>query len=209
MTAPSVSRQYDPLQIFMTADGFFLASMVLAQEANKVLEEAGRTGSPPLMHLPAPQAVCSAFCTELFLKCLESLDYNRDPARGHNLKKLFHGLLPTSQSLAKNYFDVYAAQDPAWVCMKSRIESKVPGVVVDLDYCLDQCATAFGEFRYAYEGSTASNLLHPFNQALRWTILERHPEWFSSAVHFGEPPIPSSVAESCSRQWHSKNASRN
>jgi hypothetical protein len=194
----------------MMAEGYFQAKTILNDESTRIFEahasDPATANTPAKNGLVLPTAVCGAFCVELYLKCLETLDWNRNPKPGHNLETLFGRLKPATQQLAEKYFDELASLDPMWAPVFALAKAQREDLQPNLRSILKACATAFEKIRYSYEGIGSSYHLGSFEDALRRVILERRRDWAPLAY---PPPwytthIPSSVNEKTMRRTESK-----
>lgn len=128
-----------------------------------------------------PQIVLSAFSSELFLKCLYSIESERSPPRGHNLKTLFKELsLPRRKKIIE-LWDAYAAtREPFWCAAEQTVGQALSRDFLDV---LDEGARGFEKMRYAYEDEAFRFRLADLPGMLRTVVLEVRPEWESAPVH--------------------------
>jgi len=136
---------YDALDIFRQALAFEDAAGALQDRlAGGPVNDttpASQTISVSPTDLPklCPQIVLDAFCIELYLKCIATIETGKTP-RGHDLwSELFVPLTPESRRRITNHYkDVLAA-------------TSVPAL--NIEDALQQSAGAFESFRYLYERS--------------------------------------------------------
>jgi hypothetical protein len=156
-------RVLDPFQIFLTAEAFRAAAVVLE---NKLSQEQ-------LAVYSWPAVTNSAFALELYLKTLLTIEHGRC-GRGHDLTKLFRSLTPQSRDSLTKKHNALAKTDTLLAAV-----NKHTGMKVDLQSLLVQGRMAFEQYRYAYEGVPTSTGwgLHVFLVCIRDHILRHRPEW--------------------------------
>lgn len=161
-------RQFDPLKIYMKAEGFSLAHDMLCA-AEMPIHRRMLTGTAGV--------VLSALASELFLKCLISIQTGTTP-RGHYLKELFDRLeQPTRKRICAIWdAEVVPRHSATWDTMEKAIGIPVPR---DLPTALKLANKAFEKLRYSYEGDIhgVAYLLGDLPTILRRIVLEIHPEW--------------------------------
>jgi hypothetical protein len=119
-----------------------------------------------------PACVNSAFCLELYFKCLILLDTGR-AAKGHQFRELFNKLSAKTKKRVEEFyyqacgFDPRLAQPPSFAALLS------------IDHMLNWCNDAYQVFRYPFEElpTTISSPPTHLIAAVKKAILEFRPEW--------------------------------
>jgi hypothetical protein len=133
-----------------------------------------------------PMAVASAFCCELYLKCLIRLE-GKKPDSTHDLEILFGTLNSESQE------SIRKASEPdvtAWVAWFDEVYHKhlnKEPPKVDFDFLLNRSADAFKKIRYQFEkleNTTTRNIDEHegwlgggITWAIRGHIISLQPQW--------------------------------
>lgn len=127
------------------------------------------TAFPPTM---IPAFVCEAFCIELFLKAILTLD-EISYRKTHELDKLF-------EKLPKAWKDEVSRVFAAAVS-ENRYENTrtLTGFPESVEECLAQAAKAFQEWRYHFEYKSPTHFLFLARQAIYNSIITFKPEWES------------------------------
>ena len=161
---------FDPLKIFAHASRF--------HESNITLRRSVPRDQPE--HLPRiahPAMMLSVFASELYLKCLLSMENGKVP-NTHNLKALFKYLQPATRKRLEELWDQSVRQPHRQVVLNHiRTLPEGQNLRLDLTYALDIGANSFIELRYLYETNRTYFLLGDFPDMLRTVILERQPSW--------------------------------
>lgn len=97
----------------------------------------------------APQLLVDSFAVELYLKCLYVLDTNSAPHLGHDTKKLFEVLQPTTQQLIREAFHRIVSGHP--VLSNLGVINPEAVKVTDFDRSLEAARHTFDRRRYLYE----------------------------------------------------------
>ena len=153
----------DPFQIFLTAEAFRTAAVVLENTLSR----------EKLAVYSWPAVANNAFAVELYLKTLLTVEHGRC-GRGHDLTELFRNLTPQSRNSLTKKHNALAKTDRVLA-----LANKHMGFKVDLQSLLVQGRLAFEQYRYAYEGvpTSAGWGLHVFLFCIRDHILQLRPEW--------------------------------
>ena|SRR5579871_148697 len=165
-----------PKQPLATAESIFL----YAEAAEKLIEQAKRAAPHDAQtHVTdaagfAPMVTLDAFAQELYLKCLQAIDYGK-ANRGHDCKKLFSELTPGTQRAVKQMYSAELATSP----IAKQYAKNFPRDPMTLDKCLDLSSKVFEKVRYLYEGTGGTKMFSwpLLRVALRKTILAIHPDW--------------------------------
>jgi hypothetical protein len=161
------SASADAQKIFQYAELFRQGSLLLTKD---MMERV----VPPhhwAMGLNVPVNVLSAFCLELYLKALITIDTGVTPW-GHDLEQLFNALGLGRQQQGEKMWIECCKRDPTWEPMERQAKMKF-----DFRYCLKMSKNAFEEFRYAYEGNVKGYLLNHLDGIIREIILKDKPDW--------------------------------
>jgi hypothetical protein len=166
--APKVAL--DPLKIFVHASRF--------HESNIRLRRSVPADKPE--HVPRvahPAMMLSVFASELYLKCLLSMELGKVP-NTHNLKALFRDLQPATRKRLEDLWD-QDIRRPQRQTVLDHIRTSPGGqnLRLDLVYARDVGANSFIELRYLYETNETYFLLGDFPNLLQAVILERQPSW--------------------------------
>ena len=160
----------DPLKIFVHASRF--------HESNIRLRGSVPADKPE--HVPRvahPAMMLSVFASELYLKCLLSMEIGKVP-NTHHLKALFRDLQPATRERLEDLWD-QDIRRPQRQRVLDHIRT-LPGgqnLRLDLAYALDVGANSFIELRYLYETNETYFILGDFPNLLQTVILERQPSW--------------------------------
>jgi hypothetical protein len=167
-----------PERIFKQAEDFEHAADVLR------LDWEGRALRYHL-HLPSariPHIVCSAFCLELFLKCLLRIENVTLPKRTHALLELFELLRrPTKRKISALFGAEHPENSFKYFAASFAVNFRNSGsrqIRPTLRTVLKQSSNAFIEWRYLFEDTKP----HTYSanhaiSAVKRVILEIHPEW--------------------------------
>jgi hypothetical protein len=152
----------EPAKVFEQAGCFYQALNVL----NAVAPHP-RQNLHGAVTLNEPMIVLGALTTELFLKCLVSIETGK-AAHGHDLKKLFDTLSADSRARIQHAWDteIVPGRGKEW----DRIEKYGLTMPRDLPSALAKASQAFERIRYSYEGNTEG--VHFYLQDLP-TVLEK------------------------------------
>lgn len=169
----------DPLKIFMNAERFRIADLVLRSDKNQNVAVA----------VAGPALVISAFASELYLKCLICIETG-NLEFGHELRPLFKKLSEASQKSIQRRWDAMVATPQRrriYEALKAVTGEVVP---MDLDWALRNGGDGFVELRYLHENEGGTRfLLGDFPQLLRDEILLHKPEW-TFLGHGPMKPVP-------------------
>jgi hypothetical protein len=175
--AAKAQKVTDPFKVYMNAERFRIADMLLRQ-ASSTPDVAAAIGGPTL--------VMAAFASELYLKCLYAFETGR-PATGHELRTLFLMLSDKIRAEIEARWDEYTAH-PQRVRVYEAIE-RLEGISIprDLRWSLKNGNDAFVSLRYIHEPDYVGPkfFLGNFHNLLRDVILVRHPQW----GHLGHGPM--------------------
>jgi hypothetical protein len=161
-----IKPRIDPLKIYMNAEAYRMAYIILGTQGNK---------DPQLMStIASPQMVLSAFAIELYFKCLLCIETGSAP-QTHNRKALFRELGPKTKARIEHLWSVHAVNlEELWAMMEKTTGKPIPR---DFSSLLDLSGRAFSEIRYVHEDPTGSFLVGDLPPVLRIVILERQPLW--------------------------------
>jgi hypothetical protein len=165
--AKIVIPQFDPLKIYLNAEGFRFADTCLR-----------RAGSDPnvMNVIGTAQMVLAAFTLELYFKCLLCLETGKVP-QTHNLKALFLGLTHSTRQRIDALWNPKAIElDYLFNTMERVTGTLVPR---DLAAALDISANAFVRIRYAHEDDKSAFIVGDLPSIVRRVILEKMPDWAS------------------------------
>jgi len=151
----------DPLEIFARAEDFRRTSILLINSL----------GAPKQIDATrlVPQAVNSAFSSELFLKCLHLLDHKKPAPMVHALDRLFALLNVSTQNEINR----------AWTKMRRTLPTKFlqrtqePGLLE----CLKESSIAFEHYRYLFELAPVRYRIQNLPDVLRNVCVTRNPTW--------------------------------
>jgi len=151
-----------PKDIFTHAEEFFLSII-----------QMHKAGPDNLRHVMNPLFASSAFAAELLFKTIICIEKGHS-ITGHDLYKLFGELSPSAQDIVRRKWNaVLKAREPALQDIEKQIGEALPR---DIEGCLQEGATAFERFRYAYEPGPAMRfLLSDLPLVLRRAVLELQP----------------------------------
>jgi hypothetical protein len=152
----------------------------------------------PQIGLALSSVVLSAFSSEVYLKCLYSLENAGFlPEKDiHDLDKLFELLCDETQKGIETEWDEWASRDPIKKRMIAEFGSKVK---TDLRSCLAEGAKAFAQYRYAYEGGVIKGFsLALLPEVLYNVIVSNKTDWGNKlsfppatpVIHHIRPIIP-------------------
>jgi hypothetical protein len=156
----------DPLAIFRHAEAFICA-----------IDQLHRTSTPERAALISlPIAVLSAFCSEIYFKCLICVETGK-VVQGHYLHELFLSLSPPTQKILEDAWDSIVVERAE---ILDRLDKQMsPPIPRDLRSNLKEGNRAFQQLRYIYEGGENFRfLLSDLPLALRQTVMKVRPEWF-------------------------------
>lgn len=159
---------HDPKEIFQTAEKFYQAVRLMGHEIYRHHIE-----------LVLPQCITSAFCAELYLKCIVTIESESgDTPKGiHDLRNLFDKVSDKSQKKIKDWHDKIDAADPT---RNLRIKMH-PDSPRTFDEKIASCRGVFKAWRYAYEdGGQIGASSWPggaITASLREFVLDQHPDW--------------------------------
>src|ERR1700748_1063655 len=132
--AAKAQQQPDPLKIFMNAERFRIADLVLRQNNNPQI----------MVAVARPALVLSAFASELYLKCLICIETDR-LAHGHDLQVLFKQLSGRSRQGIEKRWNAYVTtpqRQRIYAAIKSLQGADIPS---DLDWSLRHGGDGFVE----------------------------------------------------------------
>lgn len=176
-----VKEPLDPLKIYMNAERYRIAYLVLRHAGDRDPQLMATVGSPHM--------VMSVFAIELYYKCLLSLEGERAP-QTHNLKALHRDLEPATKTRIEQLWALHAPNlEPLWKTMEQHMKKTVPR---DFPTLLDMSSKAFSELRYLHEDDTGSFFVGDLPPILRQIILERRPMW-ASLRHTPPTALPHGV----------------
>lgn len=161
------ASEFTPLDVFRQAEAFYQA-----------IDQLHRTSSPQrISAVVIPIVVLSAFASELFLKCLLSIETGHVD-RTHLLWDLFQKLSPATQARLCSAWDENQA---GRVDVLDKLDqSNASALPRDLPSCLEAGSDAFRLMRYIYEGGRDfAYVLSDFPIVGRKVTLELKPEWAS------------------------------
>jgi hypothetical protein len=161
-----VKARLEPVKIYMNAERYRIAYLVMRAEGDK---------DPTLQAtIASPHMVISVFAIELYLKCLLCLEGQKVPPT-HNLKALFRDLKPATKARIEQLWSAYAPRlEPLWQSVEQVTGNAVPRDFLSL---LDKSSQAFTELRYLHEDESGSFYVGDLVPMLRTVILERQPLW--------------------------------
>jgi HEPN domain-containing protein len=163
---------HEPRHIFATAERFL--------DASNVLLEASHTKN---LHqgLAVPQTVCSAFCLELYLKCIITIETKSTP-RGHDLVDLYSMLSNTSKQEIISYFDKNSAINKENYLAFCKHVGKEPENF-DFNFALTLSKRAFEDIRYIHEQKEGQSgwCAQPIRDGAKKVIQRLQPDWFTSS----------------------------
>ena len=156
----------DPVEIYKHGTSFFKAIDQLHDSINR-----GISGH----ELGIPIIVLSAFTSEIFLKCLISIEKGVS-VRGHDLKGLYDQLTPETQNRIENKWNVIVlTRSDSLNKIEEDTGQPIPR---DLMSNLVESRKSFEQVRYIYEpGQDVRALLSDLPIPLRDVILEMRPSW--------------------------------
>lgn len=147
----------DPRQLFTNADNFRLQSQL-----------------PGDVRFGQSVVVLAAFASELFIKCIVTLESGRQPA-GHDLAALFSKISRAVRTKIEKRWDIEFAPKRAEQldAVEKDLGIKIPR---DFNSLLRVGAKSFAQMRYAHEQQPAGNFfLVDFPLLLRATIIDMKP----------------------------------
>lgn len=151
-------------EIYDQANNFLAASNVL----NEKLRETDDIGT-----YIAPIITNTAFCIELYLKCIYMIEKGQ-PAQGHFLDKLYRKLSKESRDLIEAIYNMLLPKSQTDMFLKQQM----PEMKTDLDSVLKEMSSAFIKWRYSFEGNiTGFPASGPIIDALKGRIKILKPEW--------------------------------
>lgn len=163
----------DAHKLFMHAEGFRMTTELLRGKVHEWL----------LIYHTAFHAN-SAFCCELYLKCLRAIRA-REHDRGHKLDLLFESLPAQDQDRVEYHYERLSQGDIAHI----RDGNASPSKSNALRDFLKDGADVFESIRYWYAGNfkDARGDFHYPILALREAILEIHPRWRMQSENWLKP----------------------
>ncbi len=128
--------------------------------------------------LAQPYMALLAFASELYLKCIHTIDSGVTPP-GHDLKRLFDALPSLRQRWILGCWDQLHRRPEylkMWADMEGATGEHMPR---DLPSILTACARGFEDMRYIYENPKGPKFygLDDFPDVVRSAILQIHPDW--------------------------------
>ena len=171
----------DPKRVFTTAEVYRASAQVLSKFI--------ANGMP---HYMFPMVTCSAFSLELYLKCLILIEGN-ESEKSHDLERLFSSLAGESQIAIRTNYQKCAIHETAKLFAARGMP---PHPSTDFDFVLHASASAFENFRYAYEGirkNPAGWMADPIRDCVRERILESYRDWENLPYGFGGPLLPPGI----------------
>ncbi|MEY9157342.1 hypothetical protein [Bradyrhizobium japonicum] len=169
----------DPFKTFMNAERYRLADSILRLDQHRALFSA----------VASPAMVLSAFASELYLKCILTIETGQPIDPSHDLHNLFRKISLKSRKRLQSLWadDVLTEQNQRMrKAVKATTGDDVP---TDLAWALENGANAFTQLRYIHEnnGQGTSFILGNLPDMLRLVVLELKPEWIG-IVH-GVPKL--------------------
>lgn len=123
--------------------------------------------------------VLSAFASELFIKCLLTLD-SKSWGNDHNLHRLYKRLNEHVRRKIEQKWLAYSQNKKYFVIIENGV-AKAPKS--DLEGALKDCGDAFVAMRYVYEDPKKSNYyISELPIILREVILEEQPNWKTASL---------------------------
>lgn len=162
-------RNANPVEIFVVAEQFRSARRRLTVDSDDA----------PHGDAPLPAITCSAFATELYLKCLAACDHGR-PLIGHDLRHLFNHLNRQTQAQIRKHFEPFLQDVKDHIHREWHLAGKMPDANVDFDYVLDASRKGFVLARYLHETGLPNEqgwIADGIMEAARSTILLANPDW--------------------------------
>jgi HEPN domain-containing protein len=170
----------DPELVFQTAVNWEYTTLLVEQRTMAIIHKATELRADFTLPTAASTLVLSAFCCELYLKCLYASDAGSDPPREHSLKELFELLRPERQKRIRDLYAEALAGPYSQIAANFRTAANDPHAV-DFDPMLASASKVFKNWRYIFErpvGAFPPGQSTPaFRGVLRETILELKPEW--------------------------------
>jgi len=167
------TTKHDPLQIFIKANGYSNAYDILSDIKDR---EMMKTIAQPAM-------VFAAFASELFLKCIASIEVASVP-HGHDLKKLFDSLSAERRQRITVLWDRSVSLRADFL---QHIEQQT-GIPIprDIDSALNNGREAFKLLRYSYEKreKDVEFSLSDLPIVLLMAVLEIKPEWKAASLRY-------------------------
>jgi len=170
----------DPLKIFMNAERFRVADLVLRRVPDQ--NTAAAIGGPAL--------VLSALASELYLKCFICLE-NSALAHGHDLHALFKLLSERTRRNIERRWNAYVATPQRQRIYAALRTISGKDVSTDLEWSLKNGASGFVDLRYIHELDNQGSkfVLGELPQLLREEILMLKPEW-TNLIHGPMKTVP-------------------
>ncbi|HEY0077930.1 MAG TPA: hypothetical protein VGB73_04730 [Pyrinomonadaceae bacterium] len=156
--------------------------------AAAISTEIINSNSPSLI---GPIIVNSALATEMYLKCLLSLENSGACPTGHELKNLYRALTLDSKAQIEKYYSARLAYlkssnvYPTGIVKVNGVEQTISiwdHAKTELQDVLEEANEAFVNWRYGYENDSKVKLqpctfLEELRLAIRQRIEELKPEW--------------------------------
>ncbi|MCK1707630.1 MULTISPECIES: hypothetical protein [unclassified Bradyrhizobium] len=169
----------DPLKVFMNAERFRIADLVLRGSQDQRVAVA----------VASPALVLSAFASELYLKCLILIQSAR-LEHGHDLHPLFKKLESQSQRRVEQKWNEWVSSPERKRIYEALKKISGESIPTDLDWSLRNGGTGFVDMRYLHEVETGPRfLIGDLPQILREETLQHRPEW-TSLGHGPMTPVP-------------------
>ncbi len=159
----------DPFKVFMNAEGFRRADILLRTKQDPQLAVA----------VASPALVLSAFASELYMKCILVIEKGKAPG-WHHLKNLFDLISPAIQRKIERKWMQHTASDQTKRTYSAILQLTGQYVRTDFDWTLSAGAQAFVKLRYIHEddGFGTKFLLRQLPDMLREVIIEEmKPAW--------------------------------
>ena len=183
----SAKAQIEPVKIFAHASAFHKSCELLQRSATATDPASGLPNDQLIGIIAHPAMALSAFASELYLKCLLSIETGTVP-RGHDLHSLFLRLKAETRHELDDLWDIDIRQpERSAVLEEIRKRPGAENFRLDLRYALEKGAKGFEELRYFYEEENSFFLLSDFPYLLRKVILPSLGRYSAKTVE-GLPP---------------------
>jgi hypothetical protein len=187
---PRRTTRVDPFKTYMNAERFRIADALLRADTNRRF----------LPSVASPAIILSAFASELYLKCILSLESGgRHILATHELKTLYNDLrIDTRKRLEVMWAE--SNLKPMNVRARKAI-AVVTGETIpeDLDWAISKANNAFVQLRYIHEndGNGVGFIIHDLPAMLKTVILDMQPTW-AVFGHGQGRPVPGFEEETSS-----------
>lgn len=167
--------------IFHYADEFAKGAAIL-MESVRGSGKLPPTVKPNIVGMAkfVPAITLESFATELYLKCLFTLDHGK-ALHGHKVDELFAKLKPGTQQSVRHFYVEYCRDHP----LATLAAKQHPKIQLGLDNYLKLCREVFETIRYFYEEKNTMLFYWPvLSMSLRDTIRAIHPDWGPAKIPY-------------------------